>query len=54
MPIVNLEQYRALGMTVFSDEMEGYQGPLAGMHYRAQNGCRTPWLITAPCDGSVH
>ncbi len=46
----NLEQYRALGMTVFSDEMEGYQGPLAGMH-TALKRMQTPWLITAPCDG---
>ena len=46
----NLEAYREFGYPVLPDEIDGYEGPLAGL----QTGLRhtqTPYLITAPCDG---
>ena len=46
----NLETYRTMGFTIVEDEMENYQGPLAGM-LAALKFCSTDWLLTIPCDG---
>jgi molybdenum cofactor guanylyltransferase len=46
----NLDYYATLGYGIVEDEMDDYQGPLAGMH-AALGQIRTPWLLTAPCDG---
>ena len=46
----NLEQYRQFGYAVIEDQIEGFQGPLAGM-LSVLKSIRTEWLITAPCDG---
>jgi len=35
---------------VISDELSGFQGPLAGMH-TAMQYVQTPWILTVPCDG---
>ncbi len=46
----NLADYEATGYPVIRDELEDYQGPLAGM----LAGLRTigeGWLLTVPCDG---
>ncbi|MXZ80183.1 MAG: molybdenum cofactor guanylyltransferase [Gammaproteobacteria bacterium] len=46
----NTERYRRFGYRVIQDELDGFQGPLAGM----LSGLRqvgTDWMITAPCDG---
>jgi molybdopterin-guanine dinucleotide biosynthesis protein A len=43
------EQWRTFGERVISDRMEGFLGPLAGMHAGLQC-CSTPWLVTVPCD----
>lgn len=45
----NLERYREFGMTVITDLIEGYCGPLAGMA-SAMRVARTPWVLTVPCD----
>lgn len=45
----NLETWRRFGVPVFPDEVEGFAGPLAGLH-AAMAQATTPWLVTAPCD----
>ncbi len=45
----NLDRYRELGVTVVSDFVEGYCGPLAGMA-SALKVARTRYVMTAPCD----
>jgi len=45
----NLEEYAAFGYPVISDELEGYQGPLAGI-LSTLNQVSTPYLLCAPCD----
>ena len=46
----HMERYGALGHRVVSDQLEDFQGPLAGM-YSGLMAANTPWIITAPCDG---
>lgn len=53
----NIEQYQAFGYKVLTDEMEGFAGPLAGLH-RAMEELSTssehPALIAlAPCDAPL-
>ncbi len=45
----NLERYRAFGWPVVSDAVEGFAGPLAGLH-AAMSQARSPWVATVPCD----
>jgi molybdopterin-guanine dinucleotide biosynthesis protein A len=45
----NLDRYRALGIPVWSDEVPGYAGPLAGMLAGLAH-CQTALLATVPCD----
>jgi len=45
----NLEQYRAYGHPVVSDEIGGFAGPLAGLQV-GMKAARTPFILTAPCD----
>lgn len=45
----NLERYREFGVTVVSDFIDGYCGPLAGMA-SAMKVARTAFLLTVPCD----
>lgn len=45
----NLDRYREFGVTVVSDFIEGYCGPLAGMA-SAMKVARTAYVLTAPCD----
>ncbi len=42
-------QYRALGVPVIADTMQGYAGPLAGVA-SALAAIDTPWLLCVPCD----
>jgi len=45
----NAARYAALGHVVVGDTLQGYPGPLAGLHAglrRAQHD----WLVTCPCD----
>lgn len=45
----NLEQYAAFGYPVLRDEVQGYAGPLAGLH-RAMQVAAHPLILCAPCD----
>ncbi len=45
----NLERYRSLGWPVVSDAVEGFAGPLAGLH-AAMSQAQSPWVATVPCD----
>jgi len=45
----NLSAYRELGVRVVSDAIEGYAGPLAGLH-AGLSVSRRPYLATVPCD----
>ncbi len=43
------EEWKQFGLPVVSDEIGGFCGPLAGVH-AGLLACRTPWLLTVPCD----
>lgn len=45
----NLERYGAFGWPVSPDALEGFAGPLAGLH-AGLSQARTPWVATVPCD----
>lgn len=45
----NVDAWRAFGLPVFGDRIEGFAGPLAGLH-AAMSHATTPWIVTAPCD----
>jgi molybdopterin-guanine dinucleotide biosynthesis protein A len=45
----NHERYRLFAERVISDELDGFQGPLAGIA-TALAAAQTPWLLVAPCD----
>jgi molybdopterin-guanine dinucleotide biosynthesis protein A len=45
----NLGAYESFGVPVWPDVIPDYAGPLAGF-LTALEHCRTPWLVTAPCD----
>jgi molybdopterin-guanine dinucleotide biosynthesis protein A len=45
----NTERYAAFGHRVVPDAIEGYAGPLAGLH-AGMRAATTPWIVTAPCD----
>lgn len=45
----NISQYQAYGYPVVSDEISGFQGPLAGMA-TAMSRATTPYILTLPCD----
>lgn len=45
----NPESYAALGYPVVADRIDGFAGPLAGIH-AGLTACTTPLLATAPCD----
>ncbi len=46
----NRKTYENFCVPVIEDQIEGYLGPLAGLA-SAMNFTKTPWIITAPCDG---
>lgn len=46
----NLERYADYGYPVMTDEIDGFQGPLAGFA-GAMTAVETPWILTLPCDG---
>lgn len=45
----NIDVYAGFGVPVFSDEVDGYAGPLAGLHVGLRH-CKTTYLVSAPCD----
>lgn len=45
----NLDTYAGFGAPVWPDDLEGFEGPLAGLETGLRR-CATPLLATAPCD----
>jgi molybdopterin-guanine dinucleotide biosynthesis protein A len=45
----NLAPYESFGVPVWPDELQGFAGPLAGLHTGLIH-CETDYLVTAPCD----
>jgi molybdopterin-guanine dinucleotide biosynthesis protein A len=45
----NLEEWQSYGAPIVSDVIDGFSGPLAGVH-AGLLACVTPWLATVPCD----
>ncbi|MBZ2209074.1 molybdenum cofactor guanylyltransferase MobA [Massilia soli] len=45
----NLEQYAAFGVPVWPDDLQGFEGPMAGLETGLRR-CATDYLVTAPCD----
>lgn len=45
----NLDIYKDFGSPVYSDEIQGFAGPLAGLQTGLVH-CKTPFLVTVPCD----
>lgn len=45
----HLDDYAAMGVPVWPDDVTGFPGPLAGFLAGIER-CRTPWLATVPCD----
>lgn len=46
------DDYAKLGAPVVSDLIEGYAGPLAGLH-AGLSRCATDYLVSAPCDSPL-
>lgn len=45
----NLDSYKNFSNNVISDELNDFQGPLAGI-LSAMHSCATPYLLCLPCD----
>lgn len=45
----HLPAWQALGLPVVPDQVEGFAGPLAGLH-AALLWSTTPWVVSVPCD----
>ncbi|MCP4288348.1 MAG: molybdenum cofactor guanylyltransferase [Gammaproteobacteria bacterium] len=48
----NLDRYANFGYPVVRDDLEGFQGPLAGFA-AAMSVTATPYIVTMPCDGPL-
>lgn len=48
----NIDTYQTYGLPVFSDELDNYQGPLAGFA-TAMSRVTTDYILTLPCDGPL-
>ena len=48
----NHDEYQKYGYPLVPDELDGFQGPLAGMS-AAMNRVSTDYLFTCPCDGPL-
>ena len=48
----NLQHYQSLGHPVVTDQLSGYQGPLAGIASVMEN-ISTPLLLCVPCDSPL-
>jgi|TARA_B110000238_G_C16130225_1_gene441106 molybdenum cofactor guanylyltransferase len=48
----NISTYEEYGYNVISDDLEDFQGPLAGMATGLKH-CKTDYIATVPCDGPV-
>ena len=48
----NHDEYKTLGVRVVSDAIEGYAGPLAGLH-AGLSVSKRPFLASVPCDSPL-
>lgn len=48
----NIDDYAAYGYPVIPDDLENYQGPLAGFE-AAMEKATTRYIVTLPCDGPL-
>ncbi len=48
----NMQAYQHYGHPVFSDDIHGFQGPLAGFS-AAMLAAKTDYILTLPCDGPL-
>ncbi len=48
----NHERYQSFGYPVINDQLEGYQGPLAGFA-SAMTAVATDFIVTLPCDSPL-
>lgn len=48
----NHARYASYGLTLVADKLDGYCGPLAGMH-SAMCATQTDYIVTAPCDSPL-
>lgn len=48
----NVTRYQQYGLPVFSDQLDNYQGPLAGFA-SAMSQVATDYILTLPCDGPL-
>jgi len=48
----NLDRYAGFGYQVVRDDLQGFQGPLAGFS-AAMAAATTPYIVTIPCDGPL-
>ena len=48
----NQERYLSMGYPVIKDQLEDYQGPLAGFA-SAMSAVTTDYIVTLPCDGPL-
>ncbi len=45
----DVDRFEAFGLPVTGDKIDGYAGPLAGLH-SGLSAAPTSWLMTCPCD----
>lgn len=48
----NMDTYEALGFDVLRDDIDDFQGPLAGMAVGLKHS-QTDYIVTVPCDGPL-
>jgi molybdopterin-guanine dinucleotide biosynthesis protein A len=47
-----IERYAAFGHPVIQDDIEGFAGPLAGLH-KGMSIAKYPYVLTVPCDSPL-
>lgn len=47
-----IERYAAFGHPVIQDDIEGFAGPLAGLH-KGMREAKHPYVLTVPCDSPL-
>lgn len=47
-----MERYAAFGHPVIQDDIEGFAGPLAGLH-KGMSVAKHPYVLTVPCDSPL-
>ena len=47
-----IDRYAAFGHPVIQDDIEGFAGPLAGLH-KGMREAKHPYVLTVPCDSPL-